>query len=298
MTDICSCDVHDKEKLSLFIQKRGEWKRLLLESSPNSVYTQISRMLWNDAIFRTFNEARRLTIERNSPKLGLNGPLIRLLDKGFVESQVMAIRRLTDRNFRDPEKAVISLIRLIDDIKKHANVITRENYICCEGEVYAEPNSIDDLPKWVDWRRRQTNFDRISGIPVDKRDRQDKINRSLPNRMEQNLKTCEGLRKYANKFIAHASDPQTNLELSEKEKMITLDKLDECYKAIVSTASFLGAVLLYEYSLGGLPTPQYDHLKNLDKPMVAKEDMNKLSEFWQKRFREVEDWDLRLWEKD
>ena len=155
---------------------------------------------------------------------------------------------------------------------------------------------MDDLPKWVDWSRRQTNFDRISGIPVDKRGRQDKINKSLIKRMEQDLKTCEGLRKYANKFIAHASDSQTNPELSEKEKMITLDKLDECYKVIVGIASFLGGVLLYEYSLGGLPTPQYDHLENLDKAMVAKDDMNKLSKFWHKRFREVEDWDLKLWD--
>jgi len=255
-------------------------------------------MLWNDAIFRTFNEARRLTIERNSPKFGLNGPLLRILDEGFVESQVMAIRRLTDRNFRDLQKAIISLIRLIDDIKKHANVITRENYICCEGTVYAEPNSMHDLPNWVDWKQKQSNFDKMSGTPEDKRDRSDKINISVINRLEENLKVCKAIRKYANKFIAHASDPQTNTEMSDEEKRITLDKLDECYRAIVRTASFLGAVLLYEYSLGGIPTPQYDHLKYLDKPMVAKEDMNKLSTFWQERFREVEAWDVNLWEED
>jgi hypothetical protein len=298
MGDICSYDVYDKEKLLLFINKRKEWKRLLLDGRNLSVYKQVTHMLWNDAIFRTFNEARRFTIERNSPKLGLNGPLIRLLDKGFVESQVMAIRRLTDRNFRDPEKAVISLIRLIDDIKKYANLITRENYICCKGTVYAEPNSMHDAPNWVDWKRKQSNFDKMSGTSEDKRDRSDKINISLINRLEDNLKVCKAIRKYANKFIAHASDPQTNPEMSDEEKRITLDKLDECYRVIVRTASFLGAVLLYKYSLRGIPTPQYDHLKYLDKPMVAKEDMNKLSTFWQERFREVEAWDVNLWEED
>ena len=296
MVDICSCDVHDKEKLALFIHKRREWKRLLMDSSFHSVYWQVTHMLWNDAVFRTFNEGRRLTIERNSPELGLNGPIVRILDEGFVESQVMAIRRLTDRNFRDPEKAIISLIRLIDDIKAHSNVITRENYICYDGSSYLEPNTMNDLPNWTHWMTKQSNFDKMSGILEDKRDRSDKISRSLMKRLEQNLRDCEGPRKYANKFIAHASDPKTNPELSEDEKKITLDKLDECYRGIVRTASFLGVVLLYEYSLGGLPTPQYDHLKNLDKPMVAKVDKKKLHMFWDERSRKVGDWEENLWE--
>ncbi len=295
MTDISSFDVHDKKKLALFINKRKEWQRLLLDSSHPSVYKQVTHILWNDAIFRKFNEARRLTIERNSPNFSLNGPLLRILDEEFVVFQVMAIRRLTDRKFRDPQKAIISLIRLIDDIKEHKNLLTRENYICCEGTVYAEPDSMDDLSNWVDWKRKQSNFDIMSSISEDKRDRLDKINISLINRLEENLKVCKVIRKYANKFIAHASDPQTNPEMSEKEKKITLDKLDECYRAIARTASFLGAVLLYEYPLGGIPTPQYDNLKNLDKAMISKADMHKLRMFWKERFQEVDDWDNNLW---
>jgi hypothetical protein len=83
--------------------------------------------------------------------------------------------------------------------------------------------------------------------------------------------------------------------MSEEEKKITLDKLDECYRAIARTASFLGAVLLYEYPLGGIPTPQYDNLKNLDKAMISKADMHKLRMFWKERFQEVDDWDNNLW---
>lgn len=298
MTDICSCDVHDKEKLTLFIHKRKEWERLLLDKSSHSVSNQVTNMFWNDIVFRTFNEGRKLTVKRNSPECGLNGPLMRLLDAGFVESQIMAIRRLTDRNFRDPEKAVISLIRLIDDIKEHSHLITRENYLCYDGTTYTEPSSMEDLPKWIRWRDRQRNFDKMSGIPENKRARSDKINGSLIKRLEKNLRACDGLRKYANKFIAHASDPQTNPELSEDEKNITLDKLDECYRGIVRTASFWGAMLLHEYSLGCLATPQYNQLKNLDKPMVTKEDMKKLGMFWEERDREVGSWEDKLWPED
>ncbi|MBM4293803.1 MAG: hypothetical protein FJ126_02725 [Deltaproteobacteria bacterium] len=294
--DIFNCDVHDKKKLALFINKRNEWKRLLLEGSPHSIYNQIVRLLWNDAVFRTFNEARRLTIEHSSPNCGLNGPLLRLLDEGFVASQIMAIRRLTDRNFREPEKAVISLIRVIDDIKKHSNLITRENYLCYDGTSYDEPNFMDDPPKWTQWKTRQSNFDKMSGIPEDMRARSDEIEKSLIKHLEKNLRACDGPRRYANKFIAHASDPQTNPALSEEEKKITLDKLDECYRAILRTASFLGTVLLYEFSLGGLPTPQYDHLKNLEKPMVNKENKQKLYNYWRNRNQEVDDWENNLWD--
>lgn len=247
-------------------------------------------MLWNDAVFRTFNEARRLTVERKSQKYGLNGPLIRLFDEGFVASQAMSIRRLTDKNFRNPGKAVISLVRVIDDIEKNIDLITRENYLCHDGTPYMEPNSMEDGIKWVHWTRKQANFDKLSGTTDDKRAGWDKMQKSVLQNLHLELKICGSVRKYANKFIAHASDPEANPELTKEEKKITLDKLDACYRAIVRVASFLGAVLLYEHSLGGVPTPQYDQLKNLDIPMVAKADKEKLYAFWHERCRQVGAW--------
>jgi hypothetical protein len=294
MTDICRCDVHDKTRLALFISKRDEWKRCIVGSGLHAVQKQVTHILWNDTVFRTFNEARRLTTERKSQEYGLNGPLIRLLDEGFVASQVMSIRRLTDRNFRDPEKAVISLVRVIDDIGGNIGLITRENYLCHDGTPYMEPNHMQNLKGWVNWRRKQANFDKLSGITDDKRKRSDTMQKSVLQRLDQELKVCESVRKYVNKFIAHASDPETNRELTEEEKKITLDKLDACYRAIVLVASFLGA-FLYEHSLGGVPTPQYDQLKNLNVPMVAEADMGKLYAFWGVRCREVDNWDKNIW---
>jgi len=252
-------------------------------------------MLWNDAVFRTFNEARRITIERKSQKHGFNAPLIRLLDEGFVATQTMNIRRLTDRNFRDPEKAIISLVRVIDDIGENLGLITRENYLCHDGTPYTEPDSIQDGVAWTDWRKKQTNFDKLSGTPQDKRERSDRMQKSILQRLDKELKACSSVRKYVNKFIAHASDSETNPELTEEEKKITLDKLDDCYRAIVSVGSFLGVVFLYEHSLGGVPTPQYDQLMSMDLPMVAEEDMGKLYSFWNERCREVGKWDKNLW---
>jgi hypothetical protein len=144
MGDISSYDVHDQTNLALFIRKRNEWKRCIVGRENHAVQRQVIHMLWDDAVFRTFNEARRLTTERKSHNYGLNGPLLRLLDKGFIVSQAMSIRRLTDRNFRDPEKAVISLVRVMDDIGENIDLITRENYLCHDGTPYVEPDSIED----------------------------------------------------------------------------------------------------------------------------------------------------------
>lgn len=297
MIDICNCNVHDKTSLALFIQKRNEWKRCIVGSGLHAVHRQVTHMLWNDAVFMTFNEARRLTIERKSQKHGLNGPLIRLLDEGFVATQTMSIRRLTDRNFRDPEKAVISLVRVIDDIAENIALITRENYLCHDGALYTEPDSMQDGIGWMHWRRKQANFDKLSGTTQGKRERTDKMQKLVLQRLDKELKVCGSVRKYVNKFIAHASDPETNPELAEEDKKITMDKLDDCYRAIVRVGSFLGVVFLYEHSLGGVPTPQYDQLKNLDLPMVAKPDMENLYAFWSKRCREVDEWDNNLWDE-
>ena len=294
MIDICICDVHEKANLALFIHKRDEWRRCIVGSAPHAVHRQVTHMLWNDAVFRTFNEARRLTIERKSQNHGFNGPLIRLLDEGFVAIQAMSIRRLTDRNFRDPEKAVISLVRVIDDIGENIGLITRENYLCHDGTPYGEPDSMQDAVAWMHWKKKQANFDKLSETAQDKRERSDKMQKSVVQRLDKELKACGSVRKYVNKFIAHASDPETNPELTEEEKKITLDKLDDCYRAIVRVGSFLGAVFLYEHSFGDVPTPQYDQLKNIDLPMVAKGDMEKIYTFWNERCREVGNWDKNL----
>ena len=156
---------------------------------------------------------------------------------------------------------------------------------------------MQDGLEWIHWRTKQTNFDKLSGTAENKRERLDKMQPSVLRRLSKELKTCDSIRKYVNKFIAHASDPETNPILREEEKKITLDKLDECYSAIVRVGSFLGAGFLYEYSFGNVPTPQYDQLKNIELSMVAKPDVEKLHTFWNGRCREVENWGTNLWDE-
>jgi hypothetical protein len=294
LIDICKCDVEDKESLAVFRNRRQEWKRCLIED-PYSVSHQISHLLWNDTIFRAFNEARRLSIEKNDNGVGLNGPVINLLDEGFVALQIMAIRRLTDSNFYDPNKAVISLLRVINDIKDNLNLFTRENYICYNGTQFDGLTHQKDNINWFHWDRKHNNFDRLSGTSPETRSRQDKLDKKFLSFLRSELKACSDLRTYANKFIAHTSDYPGKVKLTDRQKSITLEKMDEAYKSIIKTGSFLGAVILYEHSLGGIPVSQYDQFENIDKPVIKVEDLPALHTFWHDREKAVRTWELEIW---
>lgn len=295
MISICDCDIQDKEALAIFRAKRANWNNWLFKDSL-SISNQISSILWKDTIFRTFNEARRLTINRKSESLGFNVPLIHLIDECFVVSQVMAIRRLTDRNFYDPKKAVLSLPRLIDDMAANICIFTRENYVSHDGSKY-EGLSLekDGIDKWIPWKKKHENFDMLSNVSPQNRSRTDRVNKSVFIKPDKELKICENLRTYANKFIAHTSDPIGRVKLTEKQKNVTLDKLDQCYKAIIRVSSFIGVIVLYEHELGRVPTPQYNHLKNIEKPMVAQGDLENLHDYWDTRVNEVLHWNQNLW---
>lgn len=292
--NICDCDVIDKEKLALFKLKRTEWKKCLIEDT-FSISKQIMNMLWNDTVFRTINEARRLTNERKSKSFGFNSPLLEVFDQGFGTIQVMAIRRLTDPGSYDPKRAVFSLPSILNDMLEHADFITRENYICYEGIRFEGVSHDADGINWMHWRRMHDNFDKLSKTDPKNRARNDRIDTKIIKNLSKQLKVCDSLRTYANKFIAHASHSKNRIKLTEKQKKITLESLDDCYRAIIQVASFIGAVVLYEHSLGGVPVPQFNHLNDLDKPMISNEDIQALDEFWNNRTNEVDSWDNDLW---
>ena len=212
MTDICACDVVHKESLALYRMRRFHWKNWLYDDSL-SISKQITYMLWRDSIFRTFNEARGLTIGKKTKALGFNAPIIRLLDEGFVTLQVMAIRRLTDPNFFDPNRAVISLPRLIDDLLANAQILTRENHVAHDGSRYDDMSYEKNGIEWMHWKRKQDDFDKLSNVSSRKRARGDKIDVDVIRKLRNQLNVCEEIRTYANKFIAHSSDPANRIRL-------------------------------------------------------------------------------------
>lgn len=287
LPDICSCDVEDKERLALFRRCREQWYAWLLGEDEHSITRQITRIMWDDAIFRTLNEARRIAAE--SPERNFNWDLLSLLDRGFFTAQVMALRRLTDLGFHDPNKEVISLIRLLKDIDSNQDLLTREHYICYDGTPFQRSESeSDERSRWREPKNKR--FDQLSGTARESRSRKDRVKESIVSKVIKSLEVCDDFRDYANKFIAHAAAPSARRERVREESQIALDKFNQAHRAVIRAASFVGVDILYECNLGHVPVPQYNHLEHLDEPLVLSADYGRLQEFWRRRVKEVEEW--------
>lgn len=317
---IDECDLIDKAKGETFRSVRIKWIEWLHGEDSHSIFRQISSMLWNYALFLAINELRRLAELEPHKEVGFNGPVIRLFDAGFATTQAVAIRRLIEKPKRNPKWAVISLSRVLKEIKDNLHLMTRENYVCYDGLPY-DYNSVYDkwlqsLPKTKSGvhscslpasgpkafhtsENLHKNFDTLAQVHPTERSRNDIVRPEMLDHLESELKKCENVKKYVDKFIAHAAAPETIEGLSEEEKGLTLDRLEACHKVIYQVANFISMSLLWESNLGGLPVPQYDHLKSLDRQWTTSDNLVKAREKWNEYEKKVSKWhSTELWPSD
>jgi len=125
-------EVVDQYRLADYLTKRAKWLSWYETGAgeSNSLQDQWFGMLLSEMSFRVAREEGA----KDSMSM-LNIPLVaHLLSSGYFSSQVLATRRLLDRR-----KDVISLRRLIDDIRENRDLITREIYVSFDETAYA-PN--------------------------------------------------------------------------------------------------------------------------------------------------------------
>ena len=121
------------------------------------------RMIWNAAAFRVINEARRLAPPAEEDTVQLNGLVHELIDEGFFEGQLLAIRRLTDRYPITGDRRgydVWSLTSLLNDMQDHAVLMTRANFFAAEGLEYDVDSVRQRANEYLDreLRERQVAF--------------------------------------------------------------------------------------------------------------------------------------------
>src|SRR3546814_16080301 len=102
-------------RLERFRERFTTW-RLWLSKDEHSVWNQVYRMLWEDMVFRTINECRRLADKSPSQSVGFNRDVASFVDSGYVAKQLLAIRRLTEITKRGD---AITLPRILDDMKSN-----------------------------------------------------------------------------------------------------------------------------------------------------------------------------------
>lgn len=312
--DIDVCDVSDKVQLRRYREKRTEWLYQLTGDPDHAIWKQITAMLWNDAVFRTANESRRLSRLGGYESSARNWSIAQFMDQGFVAVQTLSIRRLMEKAASKPARQVISLRRVLDDIKAHRQLITRENYVAYDGLPYdPEPGErayMGDIVKrggtgvhtqWLSttgpdaWSASQMvheRFDKLSGVAREQRSRSDVITDDVFDGIEAMLTESgwQDIAEFGNKFIAHAADEQSRSTLLEGQNGFSLDKLARCHEGICRAAAAIYGPILWEGSSGLFPIPQFNHLDNLDAAWLLPQDIKLLSVFWDTHVEKVESW--------
>ncbi|HEX9790584.1 MAG TPA: hypothetical protein VGA60_07970 [Kiloniellales bacterium] len=315
---ISECDVRKAEipRLEKFRERFIVWQEWLSRDE-HSIWDQIYGMLWNDMVFRTINECRRLAHNSPSPNVAFNRAVASLIDEGYVAKQLLAIRRLTETNRR---RDAIALPRLIDDMKANADLFTREIYVCNDGLPFdPDPAFQKRLEKlaiegeknggvtfsrpdtkgpnaFLSSKRIHAHFDRLIGAEGKPWSRDDKLDPAIFDKIKSKLSVCDGINKVASKFIAHAADAGSRGNINEKERSVTLDRIEKCQRIICRVASYINGPLLYIGSPGLIPIPQYDHLEYLEKGWLDPTNIGAIAQYWKKREMKVEKWADGNWD--
>lgn len=314
---ISECDVRLSEhpRLMRFRERLCQWHIWLFEDD-HSIWQQIHGMLWNDMVWRTINEARRLAIENPSPAVGFNSAVALFIDQSYAADQLLSIRKLTEQNNRGDS---ITLFRLLEDMKKNSDLFTRELYVCHDGLPF-DPKPVRERSlqkraeearknggvhvRWIPTfgpeaydtsTRCHGNFDQLMAAVDRPVSRDDALEPKLFDDVKSKLGFCGGINKVASKLIAHAADASSRGQVDERD--ITLNKITACHRIICRVATYISGPLL---NIGGgdlVPTPQFNQLQNFEKSWLDPNNLDTLHEFWRKRADRAESWVQGDWIK-
>ena len=291
--------------------KRKLWFEVLSGKDKHSVVHQITAMTWNAAAYQVVNKARRLAPADPEGGVQLNGMLHRLIDHGFFNTHMAAIRRLMDRSSLEGKKGVYSLVALLDDMKQNRELMTRKAIFEAEGRPYdygpvrqrrlqygrqerKAGERVPHVPRhlwWRDHERRHQDIDRLSATSQDNRQPGDTVLKDVfSNLRRKAVSASEHVVTYVTKFIAHAASPESRADVRADEARITLHHLWKAHRSLCEVASFIAIVILGDSCPSFLPIPQYNHFKYIDRRLVDPSDVPKLQELWQSFERECHDW--------
>jgi hypothetical protein len=316
------CDVSDTDKLVRFREKLEQWNDLLSGDESHAISGQFADMMWQDAAWRSANEARGYAKE-DGPNASV-APLIgALLDRGYVAGQVLAIGRLLERSDpKNPKRAVVSLRRLVAEIKDARDLITRENFVANDalpydyekgeraehekiaaelerrGGAYYIRNPTDGPDAWGISKSQHQLFDRLSGVDRDKRSRTDLIQRDFLARLEAYLDdpVFEQILDLRNKSVAHAADAFSRSQTNLLRTGLTMDEITRAHYLLFVVYQVL-SVVFFGVSRGGVPVPQHDQFEHLDEPFIRAARLPELRKFWVDHSNERESWMTKAYDE-
>ena len=187
---IAQCDVSPDNRAALesYRDKRRVWLSWIDADEHHAVWQVLSSMVWSDVSLKSLTH---FAIDDENSALN-NSLLAEALLSGHVAIQVLAIRRLMDDRSAD----IISVRRLVKDLRRNFQLLTRENYVCFDGLPYDyEAVQREEIQRMVGkgifWgetsgpgahstsRMAHEQFDRLAGVDPANRRREDQLPVSL-----------------------------------------------------------------------------------------------------------------------
>lgn len=309
--ELDQCDVSDKKSLKIFREKREVWLSWFSHGISSSIENQLYNLMWWDATFWTLNEARKFADEK-SPSSAITPILAGLIDQGYLALQILSLSKLVERNSADRSKGIISLRRVVDEIRENAKLFTRENYVAHDGlpfdaeiayqkylqEMEGKPRgaiwvAAGGSSDWAESRRMHEIFDGLSGIGAKQRSRTDVISERVLDSLEavftnQSIKHILNLR---HKVFAHAADEYSRSRVATQIDRVEFGHIISSQKVLSQLMQVISADILSGPNFGSLiAIPQFNQFDHISLPYVRAKERSKLSEYWDKHVNERNGW--------
>jgi len=298
------CDVPEVRRKALLEYRNFRLKCLeyIRSEADTSVSTQLSRLAWYTAVFKTLNKARAIESTR-----AVNGPMWDLVVTGYSTIVTLGVRRLVD-----DDRRVDSVRNVLTQLKKRPELLRRENYVCFDGvpydgseacsrhfsrlgvtDAYAvgtleERASIERDSDWGMAEILHKAFDRLAGHPI-KRSRNDAVSASLIDSMISRIDSpaIKRVCHLADRKFAHAE----RIKADNPVPVTTLDDIDEALETLFRVTNFLSSSIFQDaHFVRVVPVPQYNVLAGLDEPWISKAMLPELRRQWDETCRAMDDW--------
>jgi hypothetical protein len=312
---IAQCDVPKERHAALqsYRDKRRLWLSWIDTDEHHAIWRVLSSMVWMDVSFKVLTH-----LAINDENSALNNSLLgEALINGHVATQLLAIRRLMD----DSSSGIISLRRLVKDLRRNFALFTRENYVCFDGlpydyEAVQRKEMMERAGKEFFWgetsgpgahgtsRMAHEQFDKLAGIDPAKRNREDRLPASLLTTIERWLgdSGADELVNWSHTFLAHAGDPESRKRIANLR--VTADKITDAIKALARVTEAISAWLLFAGGRSNslMPVAQFNLFEKLGTPIMRAGAETEAYRLWHQlsdeRNRYLEDVDVELKKAD
>ena len=285
------------------------WRNCLSGKDENSIWHTTVQMTWDTAMFRFLWESWNISKQKNPNQPKINHYIYEFILRGYFTTMSAAIRRLIDDYDLRGVKGVFSLTAILKDIGKNREYLTRKKYFQLRNLPYDTevvekseqewllshrmwveedlpiPVEIDSMPS----KNGHSYFDRLSNKTIMNRSPDDIIDERVIDVLKAKLSTCNDVKVYVKKFIAHAATPDSREKINIEQYGISLKNIWNAQKLLFEVTQLLAEALFGEHYLPLMPLSPVA-FEFWDVPLLESEDLPKLIEVYNKFKSETSQW--------